>query len=242
MNRGPWPPASALALMLVAACGSADGSSHPPPDTYSSTATADTRPSTAVTRLAPADTGEAVAARDSALMPVGIPADSLPDPASPGARLVATYCSSCHGIPSPGRHAAADWPATVRRMVLRMDMMGRMGEGMMGGRGMRGRRMRGGMMGIRTPSTAETAGILSYLESHAMVAADTTRLPAASGRALFSQTCSKCHALPAPSQHTAARWPGVVERMRQHMEQMGVGSITNRQAADIVAYLRRAGS
>jgi cytochrome c5 len=236
----------ALALMLVAACGSADGSSHRPPDTPASTTTADTRPTTANTRPAPADTGESAAARDSALMPVGISADSLPDPASPGARLVATYCSSCHGIPSPRRHAAADWPATVRRMELRMDIVGhmgrRMGGGMMGGGGMRGRRMRGGMMGVRAPGAAETAGILSYLESHAMPAADTARLPAASGRALFSRTCSRCHALPAPSQHTAAQWPGVVERMRQHMRQMGVGSITDRQAADIVAYLRRAGS
>lgn len=235
----PRLAASAVALWLVAACGSAAGSNGH--ERTSATGAGDT-PAAAAT----VDTGEAVAARDSALMPTGIRADSLPDPGSPGARLVASYCSSCHGIPSPRRHAAADWPATVRRMLLRMDMAGHMGRpmggGMMGGRGMRGRRRRGGMMGVRTPSTAEVGGILSYLEAHAMPAADTTRLPVAAGRSLFTETCSRCHALPAPSQHTAAQWPGVVERMRQHMTQMGVGSITDRQAAEIVAYLRRAGS
>ncbi len=95
-------------------------------------------------------------------------------------------------------------------------------------------------MGVRAPSAAEEAVILSYLEAHAMPAADTTKLPAVSGRALFARACSRCHALPAPSRHTAAEWPAVIERMRQHMRQMGVTAITDREAAAIAAYLRRA--
>lgn len=35
----------------------------------------------------------------------------------------------------------------------------------------------------------------------------------------FAQTCSQCHPLPDPRQHTAQQWPGVVARMEQHMRE-----------------------
>ena len=38
---------------------------------------------------------------------------------------------------------------------------------------------------------------------------------------LFEATCSQCHVLPDPKQHTADEWPGVVERMAQNMKTMG---------------------
>jgi len=35
------------------------------------------------------------------LPPAGIRAESLPDPASPGARVLVQYCTLCHALPSP---------------------------------------------------------------------------------------------------------------------------------------------
>lgn len=60
-------------------------------------------------------------------MPAGIPASELPDPESPGASLIARYCSQCHEIPSPASHSPADRVPTLRRMVARMQHMAHMG-------------------------------------------------------------------------------------------------------------------
>ncbi|MDA8383833.1 MAG: hypothetical protein M0037_12420 [Betaproteobacteria bacterium] len=38
---------------------------------------------------------------------------------------------------------------------------------------------------------------------------------------LLQQFCTQCHALPAPSLHTASEWPQVVERMNMRMQMMG---------------------
>ncbi|MFQ5536012.1 MAG: c-type cytochrome [Gemmatimonadota bacterium] len=183
-------------------------------------------------------------------LPVGVAADALPDPDSEGARLTARYCSQCHGIPSPGMHSAQEWPATVRRMAMRMEHSGRMGRmmgsrGMMGGRGMMGRwrgRMPMGMMGAESPTRVELGTILAYLQEYALKAApapppDTATDP---GAGLFAASCSRCHALPDPQQHTPAEWPDVVARMRRNMETMGAEPITDDEARQIVEYLQRA--
>jgi cytochrome c1 len=54
------------------------------------------------------------------LLPPGVPASALPDPDSDGAQLVASYCSQCHGIPSPALHTPSEWPTVVARMVMRI--------------------------------------------------------------------------------------------------------------------------
>jgi cytochrome c5 len=162
--------------------------------------------------------------RMMANMPEGVPASALPDPGSRGARLVARYCSQCHGIPSPARQSAEDWEPTVRRMVDRMARMARMP-----------------MHRIEVPSDEEEQVILAYLQAHALRAADPAELPdGGPGARLFAEACSRCHALPDPVQHTPEEWPAVVARMRRHMREMGVAEVTDAQAAAIVAYLQRA--
>lgn len=181
-------------------------------------------------------------------LPEGVPARDLPDPDSPGARLVAEYCSQCHGIPTPGRHSAEDWIPTLRRMFARMDHMSRMGgmgRGMMGrgmmGRGMRGRdRMPMGMHGVRAPTTEQQRLIVEYYQTHALRTIEPATLPTGEGAALFRDRCSRCHALPNPAQHTPQEWPAVVERMRENTRKMGVGAFSDDEATAIVEYLQRA--
>lgn len=162
--------------------------------------------------------------RMMARMPEGVPASALPEPESRGARLVARHCSQCHGIPSPARQSAEDWGPTVRRMIDRMEHMARMP-----------------MDRIDAPSDEEAETILTYLRTHALRAVDPDELPDGGEAARhFARTCSRCHALPDPAQHTPDEWPGVVARMRVNMREMDVEGIADGQAAAIVGYLRRA--
>lgn len=172
---------------------------------------------------------------EDAELPAGIPAAELPDPDSRGARLVAEYCSQCHGIPSPRRHAAEDWEATTRRMFRRMAHMEGMG-------GMMGRMGRGRRMAIEAPTPAEERAIVAYLRDHAMRPAAEEALPAGEGREAFVRACSRCHALPDPRQRAPEEWPAVVDRMRGHMERMEVEEISDAEAGAIIRYLRRAAS
>lgn len=189
---------------------------------------------------------------DSAFIPAGVEAAQLPDPGSSGAQLVARYCSQCHGIPSPASHAAEDWPATMRRMLVHIEQVSHMPGmgGMMRGRmGMRGGGGMGGMGGMgmmraEMPTPAEQQTILAYLQRHGLQAIEPDRLPQASaaGASLFGQTCNRCHALPNPSQHTAAEWPAVVRRMRENMLRFKVDTISDQTAAAITDYLQRTAS
>jgi mono/diheme cytochrome c family protein len=73
-----------------------------------------------------------------------VPAESLPETGGSGAQLVASYCSRCHGIPSPALHGAAEWPAVVGRMEQQMRSNG-----------------------AAVPDSGETAAIIAYLQAHA---------------------------------------------------------------------------
>lgn len=155
-------------------------------------------------------------------MPEGIPASELPQPASRPARLVAEYCSQCHGIPTPRRLSAEEWPLTLRRMTARMERMQRMP-----------------MRSLRAPSPEEVRIMLDYLEDNALRTTPADSLPTNPAAHLFARTCSRCHALPDPAQHAAGEWPGVVERMRENMRRMEVDGITDEQAGRIVEFLQR---
>jgi cytochrome c5 len=152
-------------------------------------------------------------------LPPGVAAESLPEPASPGARILAQYCTQCHALPSPAMHGPVDWPGVLRRMWVRIDMMA-------------------GTLGIRTPSTAERSQLLTYLQAHALQVA--ANLPAGPGRDVFVATCSRCHALADPRMHSPPDWPVVVMRMEKNMEKMRVSGVTHDQETQIIPYLQMA--
>jgi len=79
------------------------------------------------------------------------PQPPLPDyPAADtaGARLLMSHCAACHVAPLPSAHSAAQWPAVLARMQMRM-------------------RSRG--YPLLTPE--ELATLLDYLQAHAAVQA-----------------------------------------------------------------------
>ena len=156
-------------------------------------------------------------------LPTGIDPEDLPDPGSPGARLLVRYCAQCHDLPSPGLHTANEWPVVIARMDRRMRMMGG-----------------GMMMGVGSPSRKESGKILAYLQRHALKPADPARqegLDTPEGRA-FREVCSGCHVLPDPGQHTAAEWPEVVVRMKRNMAAMGKEAPDEDVLLGIVGYLK----
>jgi cytochrome c2 len=150
-------------------------------------------------------------------LPPGVAPESLPEPASRGAKLLVQYCTQCHALPSPVMHGAADWPSIARRMWVRIDMMA-------------------GALSIQSPSTSARAMLLAYLEKHALKVAE--NLPPGAGKATFVQVCSRCHALNDPRMHTAPDWPVVVMRMEQDAEKMKVAGITHAQTEEILGYLQ----
>jgi len=101
--------------------------------------------------------------------------------------------------------------------------VGGYGRGMMGGYG---RGMMGGY-GPGSPNGYEGNRQQGYPD-----------LDSPAGR-LFAQTCSQCHALPDPRQHTAAQWPSVVARMELHMKQSDMPLSGRRETKDIDAFLEQ---
>jgi mono/diheme cytochrome c family protein len=154
-----------------------------------------------------------------ALPPEGLAPESLPDPTSRGAQLLASYCTQCHALPSPASHGAMDWPGVLRRMWVRIDMMQ-------------------GELGVRIPQAGERTQLLEYLIANAIQVPRV--LPAGAGRAEFEALCSRCHTLPDPRIHSPPDWPAVVLRMERNMERMRVRGLTPAEAQQIVTYLQAA--
>jgi cytochrome c5 len=198
-----------LALAAAVACGGK-------PAQQAATAAADTGSQGVVT------TGRErliLAAAEVALPPPGVTPADLPDPNSEGAKDVAQFCTSCHSLPTPGMHAATDWPGVTRRMWLRMELLP------------------AGLQ-VPVPTEEQRQAILNYVLAHALQVSGGS-LPAGPGRATFSTTCSRCHALPDPRQHSRADWPVVVQRMYQHMTQMKVTPPNQADVSQIIAYLQQ---
>ncbi len=149
----------------------------------------------------------------------GVNPDSLPDRNNPGARVLLQYCTQCHALPSPAAHGAQDWPFVARQMWLFIDQMQ-------------------GELGIRSPTTAERAQLLAYLQANALEVA--ASLPAGAGKATFEATCSRCHVLPDPRRHSPVDWPTVVMRMERNMERFKVSGVSRGMAEQIVSYLQMA--
>jgi len=153
------------------------------------------------------------------LPPAGVVPESLPDPTSPGARVLVQYCTQCHALPSPTAHGAQDWPFVARQMWLFIDEMR-------------------GELGMRSPSPAERARLLSYLQANALQVA--ASLPAGAGKATFEATCARCHVLPDPRRHSPVDWPNVVMRMERNMERFRLSGVNRQMAESIVTYLQMA--
>lgn len=154
-----------------------------------------------------------------ALPPPGIAPADLPDPDSHGAQLVTKYCTRCHALPAPAMHSVTDWPRTLRRMWLRADRVA-------------------SSFGVPVPTTAERVTLVRYMTDNALVVSRAT-LPKGPGRDVFASTCSQCHELPDPTQHSAADWPSVVMRMGQHREAMLGQSLLREDFEKIVLYLEQ---
>lgn len=153
-----------------------------------------------------------------ALPPPGLTTADLPDPQSEGAQAMGQFCTACHSLPAPTIHSATDWPSVLRRMWLRMELLPA---------GLR----------VPVPSEQQRQAILNYVLSHALQVSGAA-LPEGAGRATFSRTCSRCHALPDPRQHSTADWPAVVLRMEQRMDQMKVDRPAQGQVSEIILYLQ----
>lgn len=163
-------------------------------------------------------------------MPVmPFPEDELPSPTSQGATAFKRYCMQCHALPSPRAHTAAEWDASLDRMVHRMRMMEREQAAPWGK----------WMPEVAAPSQDEFQVLRSYLKANALRPAPETLLPEQKGPGgeRFSQVCSQCHALPDPALHTAEEWPDVVSRMHVNMQRMGVAPPEAQERAQILAFL-----
>ncbi len=135
-----------------------------------------------------------------ALPPGGIVLADLPETDSRGAGHLAQYCTTCHALPHPQSHSATDWPSVVRRMWLRMDRIDP-------------------AFNVPIPNGAERLVMAEYLVENARKVR-ASELPAGNGRELFVSTCSRCHELADPSQHSPDDWVAVLRRMAGHMDEM----------------------
>jgi cytochrome c2 len=154
---------------------------------------------------------------------------SLPEPSSPGAKILQSKCVQCHGLVSPRQEASQDWPYILDRMDRRMEMMARGGMGMM---------MRSSIQPL-TPEEKTT--LLAYLQANAFQALAPSAIPDSRepGSLAFNQLCSRCHALPDPSEFTAEEWKNVVGRMAGKMEAAGYGSLAPEEKKAILNYLEK---
>lgn len=170
-------------------------------------------------------------------LPPSFPAARVPEPASPGAKLLLRYCVQCHYLPNPAMHDAERWPKVVARMVGRMQGAGNLGAV-----------MKEMMAGVAAPAPEEAATLVAYLKRHAMQPVDPAhypdlRQPAAQS---FRLACAQCHALPDPKRYRAREWPAVVARMESNMAWMNrvIGSSSDPREPqlsipEINAYLAR---
>lgn len=153
-----------------------------------------------------------------AMPPEGLRPEDLPASGSREAALLLRYCAQCHVAPSPTMHSQMDWPGVVRRMWLRMDHLP-------------------AEFNIAVPDLADRVTILTYLTANALQVSQAT-LPDSPGREAFVITCSRCHALPSPSLHSASDWTAVFQRMERNMERMKVQQPTRAQVNEILSYLQ----
>jgi len=153
---------------------------------------------------------------------------ALPEPESAGAGILKTKCTQCHGLVSPKQHSAQDWPYIVDRMERRMEMMSNGRMGMMRGT-------------IAPLSTEEKNTLIQYLQANSFKALAPAALPESEtpGGQSFTQSCSRCHALPDPKAHSYQEWETIVNRMDTNSKNMGFGPMPPEQITAILGYLKK---
>jgi len=221
-DRSPWLLGGALALGVLVLIG--------PPLLRASAQQPDSSRRRGMTGqgMGPwAGDGTCPMGRQMPAMP--FPEEELPNPTSQGAMAFKRYCMQCHVLPSPKAHTAAEWDASLERMVHRLRMMEREKAAPWGK----------WMPALATPSEADVAQLRGYLKENALKPAPEALAPLEKGPGgeHFAQVCSQCHALPDPALHTASEWPDVVSRMHVNMQRMGVTPPESDARAQILAFL-----
>lgn len=185
-----------------------------------------TNPGERYTHSANAELKTAQVNMDTSMIPRGLDPNDLPDADSRGASLVILYCAQCHELPTPLMHSKEEWGAILKRMQERMTAR------------------RGGMLNrVMVPPERDWNVIATYLSDNAQQPLDAGDLPllASTGGKLFQETCSQCHAMPDPRQHTAQEWPRVVLRMKANMTQAHKTVPDVKATQEIVAFLQSHG-
>lgn len=181
-----------------------------------------------------------ISSTGAGLPPLSFQPSLLPEPGSAGNRLIQFYCVQCHGLPVPHMHTAEEWPAVLRRMLLRAQtlshhMGGRVTERLLGEMRM------AGMASANVPSQAERDTLLAYLQRHAFPGVSRSALPDLPGREAFLNHCATCHAPPNPKAYSADQWELVVARMQSNMSAMDVVTLSDQEKNEILAFLKQAG-
>lgn len=152
-------------------------------------------------------------------MPPGMTPAELPEPDSPGARLVAEHCGQCHNLPGPGQHTAEEWRRVADNMFLLGEVTARFGD----------------RPDLAIPDAAQRETITAYLEQHAL-----SPLPQGlEAPQAYLSGCGDCHAPPDPGLHSANAWPAVMARMAAHRAVMTRKPMDPVDFTRILAFLSR---
>lgn len=156
------------------------------------------------------------------IMPPGMKPTDLPQPKSPGAQKLKTYCAQCHALPGPGRHTAKEWTRVLDNMnkitVAASQFNGFLGK-------------------VIAPDKEELKILEAYLKNNALQ--PVTEKPQGIGAAAFEANCGQCHALPDARQHDAKGWSNVLKRMQHNMTVMKHSPPTPEQMLQIQFYLQQ---
>jgi hypothetical protein len=176
-----------------------------------------------VAKLANEDLKNVPPGLGTAVIPKGIVPESLPDPDSRGATILVLYCAQCHELPTPLMHTSAEWEAVLSRMQQRM------------------RVRRGGMLSrMIMPPKRDWLTLSEYLAAYGQKPLDpaSADLATPEGHA-FQTTCSGCHAMPDPHQHTAKEWGRVMARMRANMRAAKKPLPDAETSKQVISYLQQ---
>lgn len=150
---------------------------------------------------------------------------ALPNADSRGAKLMGKYCAQCHGLPDPGAYSADEWPRVMERMSLRMQALG-------------SRRCH--VLQLAVPTDQEKSELLAYLRQSAFESLNAGPKISLTGEGAMAYLnfCSQCHDPPHPRQHLASEWPKVVNRMQDYAYFIGRRTITDKENAAILEFLK----